>query len=296
MILNYEDHKNLKDIEKMLKKPIDGGKDHERPILDKLKSFRYKTIPRQTLNEITDHFTKSDEDFMNHPRFGFNQDYHYNNNLYVINKHEKNVGGHGNSSFMDFFSRKLKTEVSDRIKKEAEQCEMIIPNECYIESIGEFDKEKQGKPDNQILRLKKESGAYATEDLKKLDIDVRGYNYINMKLLVTFYHRIHCAVKGKIVQLIPIEGNDDFFGKNSLWIVQYDIPGKSPIYHMLVGESTIQDFDFLKEKMDDVDIFDTLGMFNWGSQTVLLYNSKDFGELAVKEKTKYFVGDCIFKK
>ena len=196
-------------------------------------------------------------------------------------------------SFMDFFSRKLTKEVDANIRKESNDCEMIIPNECYIESIGEFDKE--GRPEKQILRLKKESGRYATEDLKKLDIDVDGYNYINMKLLVTFYHRIHCPVSGKITQMIPIEGKDDFFGKNTLWIVKFETQ-KSPVYLMLVGESTIQDFDFLKEKGDTVNIFDTLGYFNWGSQTVILYKPEDFNQIIVEPKKKYFVGDCIFKK
>jgi hypothetical protein len=50
--------------------------------------------------------------------------------------------------------------------------------------------------------------------------------------------------------VIPIEGDDDFFGKNTLWIVGFESDEfKHPVYIMLVGESDIQDFDFLKERV-----------------------------------------------
>lgn len=282
MILSYEDHKNLKDIEKLIKKG-----DHERQILNKLKSFRYKLVDSKIINKIFQHFIADDEDYMDNPKYGFNDDYHYDKSLFQYDMNASKL------SFMDFFSRKLTPQVDAKIRENIKDCKMIIPNECYIESIGEFDKE--GRPENQILRLKKSSGRYATEDLKKLDIDVEGYNYINMKLLVTFYHRIHCPVNGKITQMIPIEDKDDFFGKNTLWIVKFETE-KKPVYLMLVGESTIQDFDFLKEKGDNVNLYDMLGYFNWGSQTVILYNPKDFNTLNIESKKKYFVGDCIFKK
>jgi phosphatidylserine decarboxylase len=278
MILNYEDHKNLKDIEKLIKKGS-----NERKILDKLKSFRYKLIDSKVLNKILNYF--SDSDINDIEKIG--DKYVFNPDLFQYDMKAPKL------SFMDFFSRKLTKEVDSKIRQSLNSCEMIIPNECYIESIGKFDKE--GRPDNQILRLKKESGKYATQDLKKLDIDVEGYNYINMKLLVSFYHRIHCPINGKLTQMIPIEGKDDFFGKNTLWILKFETE-KSPVYLMLVGESTIQDFDFLKEKGDNVNIFDILGYFNWGSQTVILYKPNEYGILNIEEKKKYFVGDCIFEK
>ena len=63
-----------------------------------------------------------------------------------------------------------------------------------------------------------------------------------------------------------------------------------------MGESTIQDFDFLVEKGDMVDIFTDLGFFNWGSQVIELYDARDFNDdIQIKENTQYFVGDCIFK-
>jgi phosphatidylserine decarboxylase len=286
MLLNYEDHKNLKDIEKLLKKPVNGGKDNERSILNKLKSLRYKELDNKIITKILNHFVESDEDFINDPKWGLNAEYTFDASKFLINLKKSKL------SFMDFFTRKLNQKLHIQIGENAKKCNMIIPNECYIESIGNFNKE--GRPENKILRLKKSSGKYATEDLKKLNIDVEGYNYINMKLLVTFYHRIHCPISGKITQMIPIEGKDDFFGKNTLWIIKFETE-KSPVYLMLVGESTIQDFDFLKEKEDNVNIYDYLGYFNWGSQTVILYNPKDFSELEIEAKKKYFVGDCIFK-
>jgi phosphatidylserine decarboxylase len=282
MILNYKDHKKLKEILKLTKQ----DKDQERKILDLIKPFRYKVIDNKILNSILDHFIKWDEDWC--------KDYKFDEKMFVLDKHEKDI------SFMDYFTRKLIPSIDKKLKNQSQDCKMIVPNECHIESIGEFDKE--GSPDNQILRLKKETGRAATTDLKHLDIDVKGYTYINMKLLVTFYHRIHCPISGKIAQMIPIEGTDDFFGKNSLWIVKYESDDfKHPVYHMLVGESTIQDFDFLKEKGDEVQIYDTLGFFNWGSQTILLIHNSDFDKLQIenidtpKERHHHFVGDCLIK-
>jgi hypothetical protein len=93
--------------------------------------------------------------------------------------------------------------------------------------------------------------------------------------------------------MIPIEGKEDFFGENSLWILEIKTE-KSPVYLLLVGESTIQDFDFLVEKGDKLNIFDMIGYFNWGSQTLIFYDPKDYGDIQIKEKSNYFVGQCIF--
>ena len=165
---------------------------------------------------------------------------------------------------------------------------MVIPNECFIEGLDSF------KNTEKIVRLKQKSPD-VLKDLKKFDIDIPNYDYIDMKLLVTYYHRIHMPVTGTIKRMVPIEGKDDFFGKNSLWILEIETK-KSPVYLVLVGESTIQDFDYLVEKDTPLNVFDTIGYFNWGSQTLIFYNPKDYDDIQIKEKTTKFVGDCIFKK
>ena len=75
--------------------------------------------------------------------------------------------------------------------------------------------------------------------------------------------------------MIPIEGDMNFFGKNSLWFLEIET-NKKPVYFMLVGESSIQDFNFLVKKNDDIMISDDLGYFNWGSQTVMLFDEKSY--------------------
>lgn len=267
MILNYDDYKNLNDIENML----NTGENAERKILDKLKSYRYKEIGKKLLNKIINHFLKNDK--KTSPT-----KYTYEKNWYF---------GEPYDTFMDFFTRKLTDEKYKEIKKSSENCKMIVPNESWIEAIGDI------KDTKKIVRLKKESPDFLKE-MKKLEIEVSEYHYIDTKLLISYYHRVHMPVKGTIKRMIPIEQKDEFFGKNSLWILEIETE-KSPVYVLLVGESAIQDFNFLVEKNDSLDIFDTIGYYTWGSQTIILYNPSDFDEIQVKENTTVFAGDCVFK-
>jgi len=266
MILTYDDHQGLKKVETLL----DTNENGERKILNAVKDYRYKEIPLKLLNKLRKHFLKNDEITY--------KPYNYHKDWYT---------GEPFRSFMDFFTRKLTVEKYKEIQKSSKKCSMIIPNESWIEALGNF------KDTKKIIRLKKESPDVLKE-LKNFDINIPTYNYIDMKLLVTYYHRIHMPVTGTIKRMIPIEGKDDFFGNNSLWILEIETE-KTPVYLLLVGESTIQDFDFLAEKGDSLNIFDIIGYFNWGSQTLIFYNPKDYEDIQIKEKSKVFVGNCIFR-
>lgn len=276
MILTYKDHLGIEKIEKLLKTApvtdVEKGSDYkaERQILDALRPFRYKEIGEKLLNKIRGHFL--DNDKYTESSYEFHKDWYI---------------GEPFKSFMDFFTRKLSIKKYKEIDNKASKCSMIIPNESFIEGIGDFKETKK------IVRLKK-GGPAIIKELKKFDIDVSNYHYIDMKLFVTFYHRVHMPVKGKITKMIPIEGEDDFFGDNSLWILEIETK-KSPVYLMVVGESTIQDYKSLKDKGDFVNIFDTIGYFTWGSQTILLYKDSEYTDIQIKENTTYFPGDCIFK-
>jgi len=267
-MLSYKEHSEIKRLEKLIDE--NAG---ERQILAALKDLRYKKIGKGPLNKLIDHFSKSDYDWI--PK------------KYRMEIDEKWFIGEPYETFMDFFSRKLskkkKEEIIDNINSP-----IIIPNCCYVEAFGKF------KDKDPILRLKKDF-TEVEKDLKDFDINIPHYSFIDMKLLVSYYHRIHSPVNGKLVNMYPVEGNEDFFGKNSLWILEFETK-KSPVYFLLVGESTIQDFDFLVEKKDVINIFDELGFFNWGSQTVILYNDKDFGDILLQPKKQYFAGDNIFSK
>ena len=265
MFLTYKDHIGLKKVSTL----IDTKKNAERKILNAIKYYRYKDIGSDLLNKLRDHFLKNDK--ITYPEYIYHENWYEN----------------GYKSFMDFFTRKLTNKKYNELSDNAQKCKMIIPNESWIEGLGNF------KDTKKIVRLKKDSPEVLSE-LKKVGINIPTYNYIDMKLLVTYYRRIHMPVTGIIKDMIPIEGVDDFFGNNSLWILEIETK-KSPVYLLLVGESTIQDFDFLVEKKDKLNIFDTIGYFNWGSQTLIFYNPNDYNDLQIEEKTKVFVGDCIFK-
>ena len=65
---------------------------------------------------------------------------------------------------------------------------------------------------------------------------------------------------------------------------------------LIVPFRSIQDFDFFVEKKDAVHIMDELGFFNWGSQTILLYNPNDFKIENVEINKHHFVGELLSKK
>lgn len=190
------------------------------------------------------------------------------------------------NSFMDYFTRELSPNKSKDILLASKTSAMIIPNECYIESIGTL------LDTHKILSLKKPA-TDVIDAMGKLKLDINGYSYINQKLLLTFYHRIHSPVNGTIQQIIPVSKDEKIFGDNALWIVDINT-AYGPVYFMLVGESEIQDFTFKVKTGDFISKFTEIGNFNWGSQTIIFYNADKFGDINIKEGSHYFVGDKIY--
>ena len=188
-------------------------------------------------------------------------------------------------SFMDYFTRKLNTETHNRIYQKTRDSIMIIPNECEVMDIGSLE------DSSKIVSLKKGSVDFINH-LKKIGLKTEGYNYINMRLLLTYYHRIHSPIKGKIERIISVPKEDDLFGNNYLSIIDI-LTSNGNVYLMVIGEANIQDFQFEIKVGQEIDTFDELGHFDWGSQTIIVY-PQNFGDLKIKEKTHYFVGDNIF--
>jgi len=189
-------------------------------------------------------------------------------------------------SFMDYFTRKLSSDKIDEINSQS--LELAIPCECKIESIGDFS------DTTSILRLKKDTEDIV-QDLKKLGLrNIEDLRFINMKLWKCYYHRIHSPIDGKIEKIQYISKGENFFGNNNLWIVTFN-SNRGLIYMLLVGELSIQDFDFEISEGDSVKMFQEIGRFDWASQVVLIYNPSQFNnELNVIDRQKYFVGDSIF--
>jgi phosphatidylserine decarboxylase len=227
----------------------------EQQVLDALKPLRYKEI--DYLDDVINYFVTNDQ---------------YDTPLTDFE--------YSDETFMDFFDRQLTYDETIIILENSRDADIIIPCEANLRSFGSMDDTEN------ILELKKPTED-VKGDLELLGIFVEGYNYLDFELWVSYYHRIHAPVTGQITKIIPVEGDEDFFGENSLWIVEFTTDNTKPLYMLLVGESSIQDFNWLVDKYNDVDIFEELGYFTWGSQLVLIY--PDDYEINL-EKNKYFVG------
>ena len=192
------------------------------------------------------------------------------------------------NSFMDYFTRELSQLKHSEILSNTAAYSMMIPNECYVESIGKIEDV------GSILSLKK-SCDDVKGAMKNIGLNLDNYSFVNHKLLLTFYHRIHSPVSGVVERIIPYPKEEKIFGENALWILDINTKYKGHVYFMLVGESEIQDFNFLIEEGQHINMFDEIGNFNWGSQTVLFYDHTKFGsDIKVAPNNHFFVGDKIF--
>ena len=192
------------------------------------------------------------------------------------------------SNYMEFFTRELSENTYKNIKESVKDEIMALQSESYIESFGKINKM------STILSLKK-SPEDVVAAFNNLGIDLSGYKFLNVKLLLTYYHRVHSPVSGQIKRMIPIPKEEDIFGNNSLWVVNIYNEKLGDLYLLLVGESQIQDFNFKVKENDVVEIFDELGNFDWGSQTILLYDGNKMPKkLNLKVGQRYFVGSKIF--
>lgn len=262
------DEKILRELNKLV-----AAKANERYILAKLKTLRYQKIGKDNLKKLIDCFCWKDT---------------YYNELAKVKICKTSMQwyeGQPYETFVEFFSRWLKREKLASIKKAAARHQIIIPNECYVESVGQLD------DTSSIVRLKKGSSS-VKDDLKNLGVG-ENYTFVNMKLLLGYYHHVHSPVSGKLKRIMPIEGKSNFFGKNTVWFLEWQTK-KKPVYLLLVGESAVQDFNFLVKKNDGVKIADDLGYFVWGSQTVLLFDKNSYREdVLIQKNNHYFLGQPV---
>jgi phosphatidylserine decarboxylase len=245
---------------------------HEVYILSRLKHLKWDKLGKKNIQNLIECFTEKDAKT--------------NKRLGIKTNPSQPEWFNGNyECFMDFFSRSLTEEKMNSIMDGIKKSQVIVPNECNIESIGSVG------DTSSIIRLKKTAKDVAS-DLKELGVP-ENYTFVNMKLLVSYYHNIHAPVSGKIVRMIPVPRELNFFGKNALWILEFETK-KDPVFLLLVGESAIQDFNFTVKEGQKVKMADKLGNFMWGSQTVLLFNKDSYpSEIQINKKNNYFLGQTI---
>jgi phosphatidylserine decarboxylase len=195
------------------------------------------------------------------------------------------------NTFMEYFTRKLTEKKTKEIESKIDQFSMVMPSESNIESIGDFS------DTSSILRLKKPTKDVVKDLIKVGIVDVQLMEYISLKLLKCYYHRVHCPVSGTIQKITFVGTEEPLFGDNSLWVVEFNSEfGR--VYMLVVGELSIQDFNFKHAEGDKVNKFYELGNFNWCSQLVVIFEKDSFKgmDVLIREKEKFFVGDGIFPK
>lgn len=191
-------------------------------------------------------------------------------------------------TFMQYFKRKISKDKYNEIKSQKDNL-MSLPCECNIESIGDLNDL------SKVVRLKKHTDS-VIQDLENIGVkNTSNLSYINMKLLKVYYHRVHSPVPGKIKNIKVVSPEDNFFGENNLWIVEIKTKNLGEVFLILVGELSIQDFNFRVKVGDDLEMFEEIGNFNWASQVIILYNRNKFDKkINIKEDKKYFIGEKIY--
>lgn len=248
----------------------------ENDVLATLSPYRNDNIGENLLKSLTDTIIKNDMIWK--PQVGHPEPF---------SSYEKN----NFNTFIEFFTRKLSNKVFFKLKKESKECQLISPNECCIESIG-----KVANDLSTIFNLKKPTKDFLKNLNDQYDLNLKGYNFINMELLLSYYHKVHSPISGKIKNIITIKSPNKYFGNNMIWIVEFDTEKHGKVFLFLVGQSVVEDFEFKKHIGDTVEIFDEIGGFMWGSQTLIFYNDEFFDgekpELSVDKHV--FVGKKIF--
>lgn len=187
-------------------------------------------------------------------------------------------------TFMDFFQRELTDEKKKDIQSNLTR--FVFPCECEVESIGNLS------DTSSIIRLKSPSSS-VRKSLEDLGVkNVEKLSFINCKLLLAFYHRIHSPVEGIVKKITSVSKEEDLFGNNTLTIIELKTPDHGRVYMLLVGELKIQDFETELKVRDTVKPFQEIGKFDWGSQCVILYESSEW-TVNVSPGQKYFVGDTV---
>lgn len=187
------------------------------------------------------------------------------------------------SSYQDWFTRNLTTIHENKIRQTLSATSLAIPCECAVESIGFVS------DTTSIIRLKK-LPEVAVNDLYSLGVPY-DYQFINMKLLTGHYHHLRSPIAGVVKRALPVHDSTPLFGRSSLNFMEISSAIGS-VYLLIVGEAVVQDFNYFVKVGDTVSMFDDLGHFTWGSQTVMLFPPV-FDKIKIKPRQYCFAGDEI---
>jgi phosphatidylserine decarboxylase len=183
-------------------------------------------------------------------------------------------------TYLDWFARSLKP---DRMAELVRGCrgKVVIPAESVIESVGTV------QDTSSILRLKKEP-SWAQQCLEHLGVPGTA-QFINLKLLSSFYHHVHAPCAGKLTQIREVSSTHPLFGRATLNMAT--IEGEVRCWLLIVGEAVVQDFAFAVEEGADLQAGDDLGHFTWGSQVVVILDG--VGNVNLTPRKYYFVGEPV---
>jgi phosphatidylserine decarboxylase len=193
-------------------------------------------------------------------------------------------------SFMEMFTRKILPNKFEELKRINSGRDLALAAECWLESLGPLE-------NFECDRFKKEAPE-CLEDLKKLGCKLDGYNFINCRLLLSYYHWIHSPCNGTLRSIIPLPKElNFFFGENNVWLLEIDSKNVGMVYLLIIGELNVQDFDFHVKEGDELQTLDVIGSFGWGSQIMVFFKVPEDEELCVRQFTEhYFIGDRMTRK
>jgi len=83
------------------------------------------------------------------------------------------------------------------------------------------------------------------------------------------------------------------FGKNFGMILEILVNKTIKIYQLIIGELSVQNFDFILKEGDEIEKVDPEGYFLLGSQTILLIPESLQNVSKIVVNKTYFVGDPI---
>lgn len=193
-------------------------------------------------------------------------------------------------SFMELFTRKILPDKFEELKRNCSGQDLAFCCECWLESLGPLE-------NFECDRFKKDAPE-CLDDLRKLGMNIDGYSFLNCRLLLSYYHWIHMPCSGKLLKIVPLPKELNFFlGENNVWMLEILNKNIGIVYMLVIGELNVQDFDFLVKEGDDLEVLDVVGSFGWGSQFMVFFKVPEGEEMCVtKYYQHYFVGDRVTKK
>ncbi len=191
-----------------------------------------------------------------------------------------------NNSFTDWFLKRLKPNILNNCKNHAKNSHIVSPAEAILISSGVVDNTEKIQVKNTYQPI--------NSIMNEFNLDLKNPVYINFRLRRIFYHRLHSPIDGILEEVKTFNlYSTKFFNENFGQILKIKHKDHGHIQMFIIGEATVQDFNLIIKKGEQIKKCQEIGNFKIGSQTILVME-KDFpGVSNIEVDKKYFVGDPL---